>query len=155
MREDGLVSACFLQMYLQITFLIISAKTEKNFLYFKLVSVASTIIKIKFQAINSFDITTIDSAYLNNNCWIIQALLVNYGQWPTCLRSDGPPISQCCPFKTAPHASRTDVPFSKLTLDSRWIFPEIIKLKTQQKTFYTSEDYILYTFCNNICEISR
>ena len=113
-------------MYLQITFLLISSKAEKNFLYFKLISVARSPRKVKFQAINSFDIATIDSAYLNYNRCIFQALLVNHSLWLTCLGSVSPPISQCCPFKTAPHAHANDVPFSKLSLSSRWIFPEFI-----------------------------
>ena len=115
----GCTRTFFVQIDLQMTFLIISSKAEKNFLYFKLISVASSPNKDKFQATNSFDIAIIDPAYLNYNRCIIQALLVNHGQLLTCLASSPPPSNQCCPFKTAPHAPQNDVPFSKLSLSSR------------------------------------
>ena len=77
--EDELLCAYFVQVDLQMAFLIIKSKAEKNFLYFKLISVASTPRKFNFQVPDSFDITTIDSAYLNNTCYMLQALLVNHG----------------------------------------------------------------------------
>ena len=142
-------------MYLQMTFFFISTKAEKNFLYFELISVATSSNKVKFQAINSFDIATIDSAYLNYNRCIIQALLVNHCQWLTCLLSGFPPINQFCPFKTAPHAIQTDVPFSKLSLSSRWIFPEFInqiRITEISSSYYLCENY---TFCKIIAKITR
>ena len=42
-------------------------KTEKYFLHIKLISVASTPRKVKFQVSNSFDIASIYSTYLNSN----------------------------------------------------------------------------------------
>ena len=50
---------------LQMAILIIMSKAEKNFLYSKLICLASAIIKVKFQATNPFYIATIDSTYLN------------------------------------------------------------------------------------------
>ena len=55
-----------------MAFLLIISKAEKNFFNFKLICVASTIEKVEFQTINSFDIATIDSAYLNNFRYIYQ-----------------------------------------------------------------------------------
>ena len=109
-----------------MAFFFISSKAEKNFLYFKLISVASSRSKVVFQATHSFDLATVDSTYLKCYRYIFEALLINHGQCLTCLRSGIPPINQCCPFKTAPHAAQTDAPFSKLSFSSRWIFPESI-----------------------------
>ena len=77
-RRFHMLVPIFLQMDLQMTFLIISSKAEKNFLYFKLISIASTKIKIKFQATNSLEIASIQSAYLNYYRYILRAVLVNY-----------------------------------------------------------------------------
>ena len=74
------VLSLFLQLDLQMTCLIISSKAQKNFLNFKLICVASTIDKVKFQATNPFDIASIQSAYLNYYRYIFQALLVNHSQ---------------------------------------------------------------------------
>ena len=53
---------------LQMTFSIrICSETEKYFLHFKLISVACTPFKIKFQGSDSFDIAAINSTYLNNH----------------------------------------------------------------------------------------
>ena len=53
---------------LQMTFFTsVFVKAEKYFLHFKLISAACTIIKIKFQGTNSFDIAAINSTYLNNH----------------------------------------------------------------------------------------
>ena len=58
---------------LQMTFLSIISKAKKNFLNFKLICLASTIWKVKFQAINSFDIAFIETAYLNKYHLFVQA----------------------------------------------------------------------------------
>ena len=131
-----------------MAFFFISSKAEKNFLYFKMISIASGSRIIKVQVTNSFYIASIYSAYLNFYRYIFQALLINDGHWLTCFLSGLPPINQCCPFKTAPHAYQTDVPFSKLSLSSRWIFPESIyyeSITTKSISLWECEDY---TTCN-------
>ena len=58
---------------LQMTFLVcVWSEAKKYFLHFKLISVACTLFKIKFQCPDSFDITSINSTYLNNrfNIWM-------------------------------------------------------------------------------------
>ena len=93
-----------------------STKTEKYFFNIKLVSVASTIRKVKFQVSDSFDIASIYPAYLNTR----YSTFFGLSGWSlTCLFSLYPPIIQCCPFKVAPHDPWTSVSFSKSNLSSR------------------------------------
>ena len=56
----------FKNLQMTLTTRIIT-KTEKYFLNIKLISVASTQIKVEFQASNSFDIASIYPAYLNTS----------------------------------------------------------------------------------------
>ena len=90
-------------------------KTEKYFFNIKLISVASTQKKVKFQASNSFDIASVYSTYLNIRhiflCLTVKSL--------ACLFSLAPPIIQFWPFKVAPHDAWTSVPSSKLNLTWR------------------------------------
>ena len=63
---------------LQMTFFSsVSVKAKKYFLHFKLIGVACTISKIKFQGSDSFDIATINSTYLNNHFNILIFLQMN------------------------------------------------------------------------------
>ena len=141
-------------MDLQMTFLLITSKAEKNFLNLKLICVTTSSCIVKFQATNSIEIASIQSAYLNYYRYIFQGLFVNYDQWLTCVRSDNPPIDHCCPFKTAPHAAKTDVPFSKLSFSSRWIFPKLfIEEKLQIKVLVSQCE--VYAICDRISEITR
>ena len=134
-----------------MAFLFIISEAENNFLYFKMISIASGSRIIKVQVTNSFYIASIYSAYLNFYRYIFQALLINDGHWLTCFLSGLPPINQCCPFKTAPHADQTDVPFSKLSFSSRWIFPESIyyeSITTIITSFSQCEDSTTFTLSN-------
>ena len=76
--QVALFSSYFVQIDLQMTFLIIKSKAEKKFLYFKLISSTSCPSKVEFQATNSFDNASIESAYLNYFAYIFQALLINH-----------------------------------------------------------------------------
>ena len=147
------LTSYFVQMDLQMAFSFIKSKAEKYLRYFKLISIASGSRIIKVQATNSFNIASIESAYLNNYGYIFLTLHVNHGQWLTCLRSGTPPINQCCPFKTAPQAPTEDVPFSKLSFSSRWIFPESIyhgSITTIHTSLLQFKDYRA-----SICQITR
>ena len=101
------------------------SKAKKYFLHFKLISVAGTRIKIKFQCPDSFDIAPINSTYLNKLFKITVLIFERlFCKWLTCLFSFHPPIIQCCPFKVAPHEFPTRVLFSKLNLRSPLRFPK-------------------------------
>ena len=63
---------------LQMTFSVrIRSETEKYFLHFKLICIASTPRKIKFQCSYSFDIASINSTYLNNGFNILVTFFAN------------------------------------------------------------------------------